>query len=75
MKLPVLSSKEVCKFLEKEGFVALRQKGSHRFYKHEDGRTTVVPIHANKTVSRGLLRGILKEIKMDRDEFFRKYRK
>lgn len=74
MKLPVLSSKEVCKFLEKEGFVTLRQKGSHRFYKHEDGRTTVVPIHANKPISRGLLRGILKEIKMEREEFFRRYK-
>jgi len=75
LKLPLLSSKEVCKFLEKEGFVALRQKGSHRFYKHGDGRTTTVPVHANKPISRGLLRGILKEIKMDREEFFEKYKK
>lgn len=75
MKLPILSSKEVCKFLEKEGFVVLRQKGSHKFYKHEDGRTTLVPMHTNKPISRGLLKGILKEIKMERDEFFRKYKK
>jgi len=72
MKIPILSSKEVCKFLEKEGFVAIRQKGSHRFYRHIDGRTTTVPIHPGKSISRGLLRGILKEIKMGRDEFFRK---
>jgi len=72
LKLPILSSKDVCKFLEKEGFETVRQKGSHKFYRHSDGRTTVVPIHSNKPVSRGLLRGILKEIKMDREEFFRK---
>tara|TARA_Y100000310_G_C20355352_1_gene656373 strand:+ start:469 stop:651 length:183 start_codon:yes stop_codon:yes gene_type:complete len=58
--------------LEKEGFIAIRQKGSHRFYRHSDGRTTTVPIHPGKSISRGLLRGILKEIKMDRDEFFNK---
>ena len=48
MKLPQLSSKELCRFLEKEGFLLIRQKGSHCFYRHQDGRTTVVPVHANK---------------------------
>ncbi|MHB8384362.1 MAG: type II toxin-antitoxin system HicA family toxin [Candidatus Binataceae bacterium] len=27
------------------GFVAARQKGSHVFFKHPDGRTTTVPRH------------------------------
>ncbi|KHO45326.1 MAG: hypothetical protein QS98_C0011G0021 [archaeon GW2011_AR3] len=72
MKLPLLSSRELCKFLEKEGFKAERQKGSHRFYKHADGRSTVVPVHANKDISRGLLKAILEEIGMEREEFFRK---
>lgn len=72
MKLPLLSSKKLCTFLEKEGFVNLRQKGSHRFYKHKDGRTTVVPIHSNKEISRGLLKAILDEIKIEREEFFKK---
>jgi len=48
----------------------LRQKGSHRFYRHPDGRTTLVPIHANKEIGWGLLHAILKEIKMSREEFF-----
>lgn len=73
MKLPVLSSRKVCRFLEKEGFEFVRQKGSHKFYKHPDGRTTVVPMHSNKPIKRGLLKGILKEIKMSREEFFTKY--
>ena len=75
MKLPILSTNELCKFLEKEGFRAIRQKGSHRFYRDKDGRTTVVPIHSNKDIKRGLLRGILNEIKMSREEFFEKYYK
>jgi len=75
MKLPILSTNELCKFLEKEGFRAIRQKGSHRFYRHKDGRTTVVPIHSNKDIKRGLLRGILNEIKISRKEFFERYRK
>ncbi|MBI2146045.1 type II toxin-antitoxin system HicA family toxin [Candidatus Woesearchaeota archaeon] len=70
----LLSSKEVCKFLEKEGFELIRQKGSHRFYRHRDGRTTVVPIHSNKDIKRGLLKGILDEIQMSREEFFQKFK-
>ena len=75
MKLPLLSSKEVCRFLEKEGFEIIRQKGSHRFYRNSKGKSTVVPMHTNKDIKRGLLRGILKEIEMTRPEFFRKYKK
>ncbi len=74
MKLPLLSSQEVCKFLEKLGFELIRQKGSHRFYRHPDGRTTVVPIHSNKEIKQGLLKAILEEIKMSREEFFQKWR-
>ncbi len=74
MKLPLLSSKELCKFLEKEGFTFVRQKGSHRFYRHVDGRTTVVPMHSNKEIKRGLLKAILDEIHMSREDFFGKYK-
>lgn len=72
MKLPLLSSREVCRFLEAEGFAPIRQRGSHCFYRHQDGRCTVVPIHAGKDIGRGLLLEILKEIKMDREEFLKK---
>ncbi len=74
MKLPLLSSKELCLFLEREGFQCIRQKGSHKFYKHSDGRTTVVPVHTQKDIGKGLLKAILEEIGIDREEFFRKYR-
>ena len=74
MKLPLLSSKELCRFLEREGFQFIRQKGSHRFYRHTDGRTTVVPMHNNKEIKRGLLKGILDEIRMNREDFFKRYK-
>ena len=73
MKLPLLSSKELCRFLEKEGFEQVRQKGSHRYYRHPDGRSTVVPIHSGKQISRGLLKGILQQIKLEREEFLSRY--
>lgn len=73
-KLPLLSAKELIRILNKLGFEAIRQKGSHVYLKHKDGRATVVPLHANRDIGRGLLRRILNEIDMPRDEFIRYFR-
>ena len=70
MKLPRLSGKEVIKILENIGFIVIRQKGSHVFLRHSDGRTTVVPNHPGEKLDRGLLNKILrKDIQISREEF------
>ena len=53
-KLSPQSSEKVCKAIEKMGFVNSGKKGSHIFYKHIDGRTTVVPFHKGEEISKGL---------------------
>lgn len=40
------------KLLSKLGFTVIRQKGSHIFLRHEDGRSTVVPAN-EKDLKRG----------------------
>ncbi|MDP3987082.1 MAG: type II toxin-antitoxin system HicA family toxin [Nanoarchaeota archaeon] len=70
-KLKRISGKELCKILEKIGFVKIQGRGSHVRFKHPDGRRTVVPIHGNEKIGKGLMREILKQIKLDRDEFER----
>ena len=60
-KLTIISSKDMAKILESLGFKEIRQKGSHKSYKHADGRTTVVPFHG-EDLGRGLIRKILKEL-------------
>lgn len=52
-KLPVVSAKQLIKILQKLGFVETRQKGSHKFFKHADGRVTSVPFHS-EDLGRGL---------------------
>ena len=71
MKLPILSAKEVIKILEKLGFQEIRQKGSHKYFKHADGRTTVVPVHPGRDIGQGLLRRIIREIEISREEVFK----
>lgn len=57
--------------LGKLGFQEIRQKGSHKYFKHPDGRATVVPMHGNRDIGRGLLRKILNEIELSREEFLK----
>lgn len=68
-KLPRVTGKEVVLALEKAGFVVVRNKGSHRFMRHADGRTTVVPVHAGDDVGTGLLLKILRDCDLTKEAF------
>jgi predicted RNA binding protein YcfA (HicA-like mRNA interferase family) len=68
-KLPMVNFKTMDKLLHHLGFAAVRQKGSHVFYRHEDGRTTTLPHHGNRDLARPLMREILREISLSPDEF------
>ena len=68
-KLSLLKARELIKILRKLGFIQVRQKGSHAFFSHRDGRTTVVPIHQDKQIGRGLIRYILHDISLSPEEF------
>jgi len=66
--LPVISAKELIKFLVSKGFVFIRQKGSHQRYKHSDGRAITIPVHGKDNLKRGLLNGILNELNLEVQE-------
>ncbi len=64
-KLPRLKGKELITALRHSGFEVIRTKGSHRFLRHPDGRSTVVPVHAGETIGPGLLSKILRDTELD----------
>jgi predicted RNA binding protein YcfA (HicA-like mRNA interferase family) len=68
-RLPVINCKTMERVLSRLGFVAVRQKGAHVFYRHPDGRTTTVPFHSGKDLARPLIREILREIELTPDQF------
>lgn len=47
----MLKPREVAALLEGLGFSELRQKGSHKQYRHPDGRRTTVPFHSDRDIS------------------------
>lgn len=71
MAIRPLPARKILKVLARVGFKMVRQKGSHIFLQHPDGRTTVVPYHPAETVDRKLLRKIIKQIDMEPEEFMK----
>ena len=68
-KYPVLKPGEVVRILRQLGFEEVRQKGSHKQFRHSDGRFTTVPFHPGRHISPILLRQIAKDIGLTVDEF------
>jgi predicted RNA binding protein YcfA (HicA-like mRNA interferase family) len=60
--IPVLKPQAVVRILENLGFVEVRQKGSHKQFRHHDGRGTTVPFHKGRDISPKLLRQIAIDI-------------
>ena len=68
-KLPIVGFKAMEKVLQALGFEPVRQKGSHVFYRHPDGRTTTLPNHPGRDLARPLIREILREIELKPEDF------
>ena len=66
--VPVLKPREVIAILARLGFAEVRQRGSHKQFRHDDGRATTVPFHAGRDISPILLRQIAKDIGLTVDE-------
>jgi predicted RNA binding protein YcfA (HicA-like mRNA interferase family) len=65
---PRVTGADLIAVLETVGFRVLRMKGSHRFLRHEDGRSTVVPVHSGETIGPGLLHRILRDCQLTADQ-------
>jgi predicted RNA binding protein YcfA (HicA-like mRNA interferase family) len=62
-------ARKVIKALSAVGFEIARKRGSHVVMKHPDGRITVIPVHARENISTGLLLKIMKDAKLEKEEF------
>ncbi|HEY1160313.1 MAG TPA: type II toxin-antitoxin system HicA family toxin [Terracidiphilus sp.] len=69
-RLRVLSGSEVSKILERHGFVAVRQRGSHRIMQLQtEGTTITVPVPLHDPLRRGTLLSIIRQSGLDRSLF------
>ncbi len=68
-RLPTVSGDEFVKTVHKIGYVWDHTEGSHMILRHPSGRRLSVPRHPE--LGRGLLRALIKDIGLSREEFIR----
>jgi len=69
-KLPAITGKQALAAFQRAGFVVDRTTGSHQIMKKEGHAILVsVPVHAAKTIGRGLLARLIKDAGLSREEF------
>ncbi|HYY91768.1 MAG TPA: type II toxin-antitoxin system HicA family toxin [Candidatus Dormibacteraeota bacterium] len=69
-KLPVVSGRELIKYLASKGFRPVRQRGSHVFLR-SDGQYTTVPLE--NRIGPGLLLKILAQVGITREQFMKEW--
>ena len=70
-KLIPIKPLQLIRILERLGFQKIRQKGSHVYFRHPDGRSTVIPYHKGEDIGKGLLHKILDDIELSVNQFNR----
>lgn len=68
-RIPPLRPRVVIAILTGLGFVEVRQRGSHRQFRHPDGRATTVPDHGGRDIAPALIRIIARDIGLSAEEF------
>lgn len=69
-KIPSLPYDQVIRALQRDGWVVVRQKGSHiRLQKHTPTETLKLTIPAHRSIKRSTLSHILKQAKLTVEEF------
>jgi len=70
-KLPVISGKIAIRAFEKIGYRVVRTRGSHFRLYHLDPKKSPITIPNHKTLSRGLLRKLIRDTEITIEEFIK----
>jgi len=71
-KVPSLGYEKVIRALQRDGWVVVRQKGSHiRLQKHLQAETLKLTIPAHRPIKRSTLAHILKQARLPADDFLK----
>jgi len=70
-KISPTNPQKLIKILQTAGFKVIRQKGSHVIMINDRKTRIVIPVHPRKNVKPGLIRAIIKEAGLSREDFFK----
>jgi predicted RNA binding protein YcfA (HicA-like mRNA interferase family) len=64
-----LSPKYLIKFLEENGFIFKRSKGSHQlYYNPVTNKTVIVPLHGGKDMKKGTFLAVVRQAGLDKND-------
>ena len=66
--MKAVSGKELCRILEKHGWVCTRIRGSHHRFEKKSHAPVIVPVHGNKSLRSGTQHDIMKNAKLTDDD-------
>ncbi len=66
--MKAISGKDMCRLLEKRGWVRLRTRGSHFTYSKTGLPNVTVPVHGNQSLKKGMQNGIMKVAGLSEDD-------
>ena len=72
-KLPRVSGTEMIRFLQTQGFLVRRIRGSHHVVQRGTQHSTI-PVHGNQALRIGTLRSILRDIDLSPKDFEKLWR-
>jgi predicted RNA binding protein YcfA (HicA-like mRNA interferase family) len=67
-RTPRVTAKQIIAVLERDGFVCVRQSGSHKIFRNDRRKRATVPFHSNKTLHPKVLRNILEDAEISLKE-------
>jgi predicted RNA binding protein YcfA (HicA-like mRNA interferase family) len=70
-KIPLVDSNQLIKILGRQGFKVIRQKGSHIILINEEKTRIIIPMHPGKDLKPGLIRAIIREAGISRENFLK----
>jgi predicted RNA binding protein YcfA (HicA-like mRNA interferase family) len=70
-KLPLLPYRHLRLVAEAAGFQWVRREGSHNVFRHPNGKIVVIPDHGAQVIVRPLLRKILRDLGLSREEYYK----
>lgn len=71
-KTPRVSAKDIMAVLQRDGFLCVRQSGSHKIYKNRVGRRVTVPFHGRKILHPKMLKSICDDMGITMGELHEK---
>ncbi|NLX48503.1 MAG: addiction module toxin, HicA family [Methanospirillum sp.] len=67
-KLPRVPAARLIPALERHGFACVRQSGSPRIYRNDDGVRVTLPVHSGQVLHPKILKQVLLDTGIDPDE-------